>query len=558
MWLRLATVGTVLFLMPLASVFSELSQLPVREVTVFKDGHAFVVRRGNMEVSTQGSVRLGNLPQPVMGTFWPFVDDTKAVLQSVTVGEQIIESRQSALTVEGFLRANVGKLVKFRYDGVLVEGRVTEIKLGSALVMIETTHGYRMVPMADIRNLEFVERPSQEWSIEQKQPVLEMQLQWTAEPQPSVSVGMSYLQRGIRWIPSYRVVLGDDGFADVRLQATLINELVDLENADVRLVVGVPSFLFKETQDPIGGAATLSAAQQGLSQYFDDGSQAARGFSNAMVTQVSRMGEHRNSMMGGRSAQGGSSVEPFPGDEDHQGEHHVFTLSKVTVRRGGRQVHQLGRWRVPAEEVYRLVVSAMPPAELRPYGNSEQANRLLEMMRSPKVHRLVRLTNTTDSPMTTAPALIIDGETGLVVAQSIMTYAAVGSQVDLEVTQAVDLQVSIVDQETERTANALRHNGDAFAQVDLSSSVTISNYRSKELNVEVVRELLGEVVKVSSDGVASTRPYGSHRYRPAWYWSYSWPAWWNQINPAVSVRWDLKLPPGRSGKVQVDWRYHWR
>src|SRR5262245_28144987 len=48
------------------------SRLSVKEVTVFKDGHAFVLEEGVMPVDESGSVVLDRLPAPVLGTFWPF------------------------------------------------------------------------------------------------------------------------------------------------------------------------------------------------------------------------------------------------------------------------------------------------------------------------------------------------------------------------------------------------------------------------------------------------------------------------------------------------------
>ena len=57
-----------------------------------------------------------------------------------------------------------------------------------------------------------------------------------------VRVGMTYVQKGLRWIPSYRVDVDGQGKARVKLQATLVNDLVDLNDVTVRLVVGGTPF----------------------------------------------------------------------------------------------------------------------------------------------------------------------------------------------------------------------------------------------------------------------------------------------------------------------------
>lgn len=300
----------------------------------------------------------------------------------------------------------------------------------------------------------------------------------------------------------------------------------------------------------------LVRGTQGLSQYFEDGSDERRGVSNAMVTQVSRMSEFRGGMGMGGSAS--VAVTELPVGSEQQGEQQVFALSGGSLPRGGRQVHTLGQWRLPAKEVYRLAVHSLPPSELRSRNNSEQMNRLLEMMRSPTVKRWVRLTNTTGLPLTTAPALIIDGQTNRLLAQSITTYSAVGSQVDLEVAEAVDLKVTTSDRETKRWPHQRSDPGQPFDKIELTSSVTIRNFRSTELSVEIERELQGEVGDVSGQGVAVSMAFGSDRHRPPWYWHYGWPAWWSRINPNVVVRWEVPLTPGESETVRCDWHYFWR
>ncbi|MHC4559728.1 MAG: hypothetical protein ACYS80_20745, partial [Planctomycetota bacterium] len=55
-----------------------LANMPVREVTVFKDGHAFVLHEGKMPTNTDGNVMLDYLPRPIIGTFWAYSADVKA------------------------------------------------------------------------------------------------------------------------------------------------------------------------------------------------------------------------------------------------------------------------------------------------------------------------------------------------------------------------------------------------------------------------------------------------------------------------------------------------
>ena len=54
---------------------AQLAKMPVREVTVFKDGHALMLHEGKMPVEESGDVLMDYLPSPVLGTFWPYSAD---------------------------------------------------------------------------------------------------------------------------------------------------------------------------------------------------------------------------------------------------------------------------------------------------------------------------------------------------------------------------------------------------------------------------------------------------------------------------------------------------
>src|SRR6187399_2087665 len=72
---------------PPAEPLKVLGSIPIREVTVFKDGHAFVVHEGTMPVNAAGDVVIDELPQPLLGTFWPY-SAGKPKLAAVRAGKR--------------------------------------------------------------------------------------------------------------------------------------------------------------------------------------------------------------------------------------------------------------------------------------------------------------------------------------------------------------------------------------------------------------------------------------------------------------------------------------
>ena len=46
-----------------------LARMPVKEVSIFKDGHAFVMHEGSMPTDASGNVVMDYLPAPILGTY---------------------------------------------------------------------------------------------------------------------------------------------------------------------------------------------------------------------------------------------------------------------------------------------------------------------------------------------------------------------------------------------------------------------------------------------------------------------------------------------------------
>ena len=83
-----------------------LEAMPVREITVFKDGHAFVLHEGTMPTNEAGDVVMDTLPAPVLGTFWPFSSRPDVELTAVVAGRRSVTVERTALSLRELLEAN--------------------------------------------------------------------------------------------------------------------------------------------------------------------------------------------------------------------------------------------------------------------------------------------------------------------------------------------------------------------------------------------------------------------------------------------------------------------
>lgn len=152
----------------------EENALPVREVTVFKDGHAFVLREATLMADGAGDIVLDDLPEPVLGTFWPYASGGAKLVSATAARERVSEER-TALDLVQLLRANEGREVTLiDVDGARIEGELIGVSMRSgpeleasdpaggsprlaepgSLVRIKTASGTRALPVARVREIE--------------------------------------------------------------------------------------------------------------------------------------------------------------------------------------------------------------------------------------------------------------------------------------------------------------------------------------------------------------------------------------------------------------------
>ena len=447
-----------------------LANMPVKEVTVFKDGHAFVLHEGQMPTDADGNVVLDYLPRPIIGTFWSYSSDSKAKLAGVVSGKRIVSIDRTALNIPELIRANIGAKVKVSEIGLdayectifAIPSRSTEelrrtnpesnpdeLPQQGNIVMLKYEGGIKAVPIDRIQQITFIDKPQPALENKEFRNIMTLKLKWNdSKPAKTAKVGMMYVQKGIRWIPDYLVELDGKGQAVLKLQATIINELVDIENVKAHLVIGVPKFAFEDTVDPISLQQTVAQ----LSSSFQSSSRTAYSFSNAIMSQVAVPTRNYEAQSRNDTIDLGPEVASSGKNEDL----YVFTLDNISLKKGQRMVVPIGEYKLKYKDVYVLDLPFAPPPEVRERFNNDQMRQLAKLYNAPKAMHKIRISNTADCPLTTAPALIL--RDGRIIAQGMMTYTAIGAASDLDLTTAIDISVKKTDEETERIPNAVRWN----------------------------------------------------------------------------------------------------
>jgi hypothetical protein len=558
-----------------AAPLSALARIPVKEITVFKDGHAFVLHEGSMPVDAAGNVQMDYLPTPVLGTFWPYSSTRDVKLSAVIASPRRVMVERTVLSIRELLDANPGLRVNIAktdnsgFDDLTILPPLTRsseelestnppggdesLPVKGDVLLVKGANGTLAIPYGLIKHATFQADPKLKLAHEEFRNLLTLKLDWpNGRPGQNANVGLGYLQRGFRWIPGYRVAIDGKGNAAVKLQATMLNELADVKDITANLVIGVPTFDFKDTPDPIG----LQDRMAQLSRYFQEGSQTAAGLSNAIMSQSARMGDFR----GGRPAEPARPVDlgPEVAGSGQAEDLYVFTVRRVTLQKGQRMVMPVTDYALKYKDVYTLDLPFAAPPEIRANVNSEQQAELARLLMAPKAEHKIRLTNSSKDPLTTAPALIVQGER--VLGQGMMTYTSAGGNTDLRITTATDIRVKKEEKETGRIPNAIEFQNSRYLRVNMTGTVSLTNFKKEAIDLEVTRYVLGTAGTATNGGAVDMINWHEEGGsvvdgRPYWWNWYNWPYWWTRLNGIGRFKWNVRLDPGKTIDLGYTWHY---
>ncbi|MFT5423996.1 MAG: hypothetical protein ACI89L_001788 [Phycisphaerales bacterium] len=567
---------------PASAQENRANTLPITEVTAFKDGHALIVRSGTVATNAAGDVVLHELPQPLLGTFW--ADELEAGAQLRAVTSSIIEIDQDFEpgSLPDLLMQNIGARIEFKdirnheRHGVLLSilqangERVALIDETENSTGDEADHpGTRIaaIPLNNLRDVRFV-GSSPKTTVTRKVSAerMTLDLEWDGAPEAQADISLMAVEHGLRWIPAYRITMLEDDRVLIELEATLVNDLADLEDARVHMAVGVPSFAFAGQTDPMALAERLAALGQVQPTSFDGGVvgyAAGSMLSNSIMSQVSYGGryeykeEYESNSYGDSGGTGGA---PQAGGSEQAEDLYVFTIEHLTLDRGARMVLPLASYECDAESIYTLDLIAAPPMQAMQNFNTQQQRELAMALDRPTAKHVLRITNdnTLGMPITTAPALIL--KNGRALAQGLIRYASEGAKADLEVGVAMDLSVKTDETETGRDPDGLNWGGSHFGRINIGFEGSVTNRKDKAIKIEITKLALGHFDSASEGGTGNAINLlsdSSFWAGSAWSRGYSWPWWWHGVNTASRYTWTLEIEPGQSADFAAGWHYFW-
>jgi hypothetical protein len=538
-------------------------------VLVFKDGHGLFVKTGTGTADAEGRVHTEDVPEGVaLGCFWASAGgDGGRVLRMRAEWRVAREERTTSapcLTTLDLLRANVGRHVTLgfaREGSPILAGRLREVleapppapepeplphgpvgvvrrpvvPVGGTLAVVEEASGQRTsVPVADVRS---VTAPDLATTLPRAEEVVTRAKRLTFDLGPEAagkpaSVRLLYFREGVAWVPAYRVSGSLETDADVALQGEVRNDAEDFEDAALDLVVGVPSFRFRDVASPLTLEATARAAFAGQqeAQVFQSQVRLTNAFSNeADVVSVA-------------GATDGPLVTAPELSTEARHDLFLYGVGKASLRRGARAAFPLWQATAPARHLYTMDLEVRRDAR-----SGEHSYRSTKGGGAPDRERTraerdvvwheVELENRTRVPWTTGAALLSKGDVPL--GQHVLGYTSAGSRTLLPVTVAVDVSGRYAERETERRPDALRWAGHLFSLVRKECVVTLVSHRSEPTPCRVKVSIGGRAEAVSDGGSVVLNDLRSE----------DWPGGAHSVNNHSDVSWEVLLAPGETKRL---------
>jgi len=506
------------------------------QVALFKNGLAMLVTEVEVPPGAE-RLRVRPLPAPVHGTFWITTSSDQVTVPEVIAAREEVTDELPALTVPEMLLANVGREVVLVVEGGEVKGTLVsvpqdEVRLEApedrfatplgpraSVVVVRTPDGVVALERGAVKRVAFAGAELKTtWRRAREGASLLLRVKGA---QPGAKATISWLARGLAWAPTYRVDVSAPTPGDGVMSgaATIVNDLLDLDDVPVSLISGFPNLSFSGVSSPLGLSGGFDVFAQELAMAGREGSSRRE----SVMTQQAVMSNFRPSRTE-------VDVAPMPGEgaEDL----YFHELGRLTLARTQRASVSLFQTKVAYEHVHRWEV---PDLLLNEYDQYRSMRGQQEQEPPQEVWHMLRLTNPLAMPWTTAPILVARGPRPL--GQDVCSYTSPRGKVLVKITKALSVQADQREVEVKRSRDAERWAGNSYDRVDIKGELLLVNGKSEKIAVEVTKELSGSSVRAEPAAKLEVLARGLRR-----------------PNPTNRLTWTVTLEPGQEAKLVYEYQ----
>lgn len=337
----------------------------------------------------------------------------------------------------------------------------------------------------------------------------------------SGKIQLTYLSRGMAWLPAYTVDISDPEKLAIRQSAVVRNELMDIQDTALDLISGYPNIQFSHVDSPLNPETSLAA-------FFQQLNSTGHASPSTMGQMISF-----NSMAPANANPLPENPESGPVGSDI----HYQSVGKRDLKRGDSLALAIAAESSP----YTRIVEWVVPDSRDPGGRRDN-NRANPEAPNPEDQPwdALQFANPFKFPMTTAPASII--ESGKFRGQSLSQWVNPGQTATLRVTQALSIraQASEIEEQNARTnpkpENITTFLGNRHLRLTIHGTLRIHNFRSSDVPMIIRCRFSGELIDADAEPTTTLLNEG------------------NGINPRSELGWKIPLKSGEEKTLL--YRYH--
>lgn len=506
----------------LMASLDEVAKPKVVAASLFKNGYAVIVR----EVPLSGSETFVDaIPQGSLGTLW--ITGSKGVKFEEIVNtniEVVVENQAS--TLDQMLSFNIGRTMTLGINADdQVVGRKVTGKLVSAtgqIVIIETEGKTQAFQKASVT------------SVTSKEGDLKWVVKTTAQKRglrikaQTPSDGKAYivaLERGATWAPAYSLDISDSKKLKIVAKATILNDLSDFDNIEVKLVTGFPNLPFAETMDPMSASGRTedfvnALMRAGTPTGYRNGPMGGMG--GALMTQNAMRADFRGGFDQAFAA------NPVPGDQLE--DLFFYRQPGVKMKTGDRGYYVLFSNECDYDHLYTWDVDsgAVPADTGVQVGQTETPG---------DVWHCLKFKNESKQPFTTAPATTF--KNGEIIGQDTMNYTSVGAETLVKITKALDLRADKKSEEIARERGVIKdsNNYPIWDLVTVKETFSISNRKAEKVKVRVNKVIRGDSISAEFEPKDQKTAQGL-----------------SEMNPIHRLEWNIEIEPGKTQTLSCTYK----
>lgn len=519
----------------------------IEKLSLFKNGYGFASLVFTPKAN-QNIYLLKDLPVSVHGTFWVHSTD-KNKLGFMSGSTTKVEKQKENYSMLELAQANPDANIRVKTTkGQFFSGKLVPVKKSCvdqeaisfnhisvplmSFLCLNTSEGKVLIPHNEIAIIEFPDL--EEFKLptyDTREPVIKMQM---TKIDPNAPVNISCITPGVTWVPSYSLDISKQEKGILHANAEIINELANLDNIELELISGFPSIQYPSTPSPI-------MMNMGMLDFFDslNGKKTNR---NDLFRGSGSMSQIAGA--GGLSIGGNRGSFPVPNaqpmmmpanmNETVKAEDLFFyPVKNFTCAKGETISVPLFDGTIPYTHIMTWDI---PDNETRENERRRQeSNNTNAFLSNPnEVWHCIRITNTLETPLTTAP--IQFSSNGRFVGQGIVPFTGAGQKNSIRINKAMD--VTATDSELILSEEDIKMRRSTYTNIRMKGTLTAHNQTEKAITLVITKNMIGTYIDSSDEGklIANTP---RHNYN----------------NPLSVVTWELSIPAGEEKEITYQYNY---